>query len=59
MTPGLFRDLLLSAESIELQLSRPGDTRWEDIQTMLIGGGTVKIPGTFRTLARTMATSCY
>jgi hypothetical protein len=59
VTPALFHDLFLSAESIELQLSRPGDTRWEDIQTVMIGGGTVKIPGTFHALAQTMATSCY
>jgi len=59
VTPALFRDLVLSAESIELQLSRPGDTRWQDIQTVMIGGGTVKIPGTFHALVQTMATSCY
>jgi hypothetical protein len=59
VTPALLRDLILPADSIELQLSRPGDTRFQDIQKVWIGGGTVKIPSNFRTLVQTIATSCY
>ena len=55
----LLRNLVMPAESIVLELSRFGDTRTQDIQRVWIGGGPVKIPGTFRALVHTMATSCY